>query len=166
MKMRMNRAMMLTAMMLMVLISLIGCKSRPEPTITVTESTTVRNEVRDTTVLVESDTAWLTLYVDCPPERVSERAEQRGTRSSIEWKAKRTGSGSTIEIECKSDSLELEIELRDQIIEKLRTERETVQVPRRRTWIETTMIVLGSMSVITVLSIMIYKVVELIRSKR
>ena len=104
MKMKMNRTVTLMATVLMVLISLIGCKSRPEPTVTVTESTTVRNEVRDTTVLVESDTAWLTLYVDCPPERVSERSAERGTRSSIEWKAKRTGSGSTIEIECKSDS--------------------------------------------------------------
>ena len=162
----MNRTVTLLATVLMVLISLIGCKSRPEPTLTVTESTTVRNEVRDTTVLVESDTAWLTLYVDCPPERVSERAAERGMRSSIEWKAMKTGSGSTIEIECKSDSLELEIELRDQIIEKLRTERETVQVPRRRNWLETTMIMIGSVSLIGALSYLIIKIITLIKSKR
>lgn len=162
----MNRTVTLLATVLMVLISLIGCKSRPEPTITVTESTTVRNEVRDTTVLVESDTAWLTLYVDCPPERVSERAAERGTRSSIEWKATRAGTGSTIEIECKSDSLELEIELRDQIIEKMRTERETVQVARRRNWFETTMIVIGSVSLMGALSYVIIKIITLIKSKR
>ena len=164
--MKMNRTVTLLATVLMVLISLIGCKSRPEPTLTVTESTTVRHEVRDTTVLVESDTAWLTLYVDCPPERVSERAAERGTRSSMSWKATRTGSGSTIEIECKSDSLELEIELRDQIIEKLRTERETVQVARRRNWLETTMIMIGSVSLIGALSYVIIKIITQIKSKR
>lgn len=164
--MKMNRTVTLIATVLMTLISLIGCKSRPEQTITVTESTTVRNEVRDTTVLVESDTAWLTLYVDCPPERVSERSAERGTRSSIGWKATRTGTGSTIEIECNSDSLELEIELRDQIIEKLRTERETVQVPRRRNWFETTMILIGSVSLIGAVSYVIIKIITLIKRKR
>ena len=158
--------MMLTAMMLMVLISLIGCKSRPEPTLTVTESTTVRTELRDTVVQLESDTAWLTLYVDCPPERVSERSAERGTRSSIEWKAKSAGTGSMIEIECKSDSLELEIELRDQIIEKLRMERETVQVSRRRNWLETTMIMIGSVSLIGAVSYVIIKIINLIKRKR
>lgn len=150
----------------MVLMLMVGCKARPEPTVTRTETVTIREEVRDTVVTIERDTAWLTLRIERNGEEVNELSRRDGERTSMRWRARDGDGGTDIEIECASDSLEREIMIKDKIIETLREEREIVTVPRRRNWLETTMIVLGSMSVITVLSIVIYRVLDLIRRRR
>lgn len=147
---------------------LFGCKARPEPTITRTETVTVREELRDTIVKIESDTAYLTLRVDCDEtSRVTEANRSDGVRTSMAWKVRNDGNGDrVIDIECKSDSLEREIAIRDTIIETLRQERQVVTVPRRRNWIETTMIIIGSVSVAFLFALIGYKLYKLIRLRR
>ena len=163
---RMKRNRGIIVMLSVAMLLMVGCRARPEPTVTRSETVTIREEARDTVVTIERDTAWLTLRIESNGEVVKELSRTDGERTAMRWRA-RDGDGATeVEIECASDSLEREITIRDKIIETLRAEREVVTVSRRRSWLETTMIVLGSMSVITVLSIMIYKVLELIRNRR
>lgn len=128
----------LPALMLLSALFLLSCKSQ-QPVLTGT--TTTRNEkelVRDTSVTVApQDSASIKALFTCDSlnnallKELSEKEGQR-IKPSINLTKKEDGS-IEVEFQCKEDSLQTEIEIREKIIEEQREIIQTLEVEKELT---------------------------------
>lgn len=114
-----------------------GCKT---PKIATTETKTVteiREVVRDTTITVPPDSAWLRAWLECDSlgnVLMRQLSEQKGSRSEVSLKltsfqdSARQLKGALLDVLFVCDSLQIEIGLRDQVIERIKEEKERVYI--------------------------------------
>lgn len=100
---------------------------------------TEREIIRDTTVLIQPDSAQVRALLECDSLNrviIRELHTSQGTRITPTvthtYASANTGTNAgalSLQIDCKEDSLQYEIQVRDKIIEQLRSEKREVEVP-------------------------------------
>lgn len=103
--------------------------------------------VRDTTVVVRPDSATVRALVHCDSTNrvlldLLETVNGDRVNAGIHVKTHPDGSA-TLTVDCKADSLLMELQLRDREIERLQHETHTVLVPREMTWWQRAFIAIG-----------------------
>ena len=123
-------AAMLVALMVWVLQ---GCKT-PQPVVqTEVKKVVVEREVRDTIVTIAPDSASIKALLECDSAGnvlIKELQEAQGKNVALQAQLKNTNKGTAIVIDCKQDSLEKVIALKDETIKELSNNKqvETVEV--------------------------------------
>lgn len=110
-----------------------ACKS-PQPLVQTIETVRVEREtVRDTVLKFAPDSASVRALLECDSLNnviVVELERERGARIAPEVRKQKTnGGGMVLQVDCKEDSLQAEIQIRDKYIEELKND--TKQVPVR-----------------------------------
>ena len=101
---------------------------------------------RDTTIIVEQDKATLLALLTCDSMNnvlLSKINQEQGNRTYIDYSIIQDDKQALLHIDCKTDSLELEIELRDCLIQELIREKEVILKPPEPTRYQKTMIAFG-----------------------
>ena len=101
---------------------------------------------RDTTIIVEQDKASLLALLTCDSMNnvlLSKIHHKQGNRTYIDYSITQDDKQALLNIDCKTDSLELEIELRNYLIQELIKEKEVILKPPEPNKYQKTMISLG-----------------------
>ena len=150
---------------LFVVVSCLSCKTikyvpiekEIERIVTVTE--------RDTSIIVEHDEATLTALFLCDSTNkvlLNELHTKQGYRTNIDYNLSyNDNQEAVLNVDCNTDSLELEISIRDSLIQELTTLVKVVEVERSLNWYEKTMIRLGWALIALVVVIVGWKVAKL-----
>lgn len=107
----------------------------PQRSLTDTTETirTEREIIRDTTVLIKPDSAQVRALLECDSlNRVIVRELQtaQGARITPTVTHTDTDAGALLlQFDCKEDSLEYELQVRDKVIEQLKSEKREIAVP-------------------------------------
>lgn len=111
-----------------------ACKA-PKPIVqTVEVVKTEREIVRDTVVQIEPDSAMVRAWLECDSTNtvILKRLDtQAGERLKPTAKRYTTSGGMVLQVDCKEDSLKYELQVRDKIIEQMKTETTVVKVRER-----------------------------------
>lgn len=111
-----------------------ACKA-PKPIVQTVETVrTEREIVRDTVVEIEPDSAIVKAWLACDSLNnviVKQLEIAQGERVKPTAKRYNTNGGIVLRVDCKEDSLKCEIEVRDKIIEEMKTETKIVKVRER-----------------------------------
>ena len=114
-------------------LSAVSCASR-RPIQAVEIVRTEREIIRDTNILIEPDSASVKALFECDSLNhvvMKEMAELRGNRLTPSLTTSHKENGTMLaRFDCKEDSLQLEIQRRDRIIEELRATVQTVEVEK------------------------------------
>ena len=141
------------AFIVSILLLLTGCKpieyipieKEIVKTITITE--------RDTLIKVEEDQASLQalFFCDSLNQILIEQINIKNSyRTSVDISVNENNGKTQLLVDCKSDSLELEIKLRDKLIEDIQNSKEVVVIPASLNSYQKTMIALGWLAVVIV----------------
>ena len=101
---------------------------------------------RDTTIIVEQDKATLLALLICDSMNnvlLSKINQKQGNRTYIDYSIIQDDKQALLHVDCKTDSLELEIEIRDCLIQELKREKEVILKPPEPTRYQKTMIAFG-----------------------
>lgn len=101
---------------------------------------------RDTTIIVEQDKATLLALLTCDSMNnvlLSKINQKQGNRTYIDYSIIQDDKQALLHVDCKTDSLELEIEIRDCLIQELIREKEVILKPPEPTRYQKTMIAFG-----------------------
>lgn len=101
---------------------------------------------RDTTIIVEQDKATLLALLTCDSMNnvlLSKINQKQGNRTYIDYFIIQDDKQALLHVDCKTDSLELEIEIRDCLIQELIREKEVILKPPEPTRYQKTMIAFG-----------------------
>lgn len=118
----------------MILLAFIGCKTQQTPAITNTDITerTEQDVLRDTVIKEKPDSATITALFKCDSLNnvlLDEINTMQGDRIKPSIHITKNDDGSVnVDFNCKEDSLQLEIHVRDKIIKELRSQKEQVPV--------------------------------------
>ena len=129
-----------------------SCRSSRHLTTTQTsDSERIVERWRDTTIYEEPDIAWLKGWLECDSVGqvlLRELEIERGRNITPHIKI----INDTIYVECKTDSLEMLLRLRDMEIERLKHEQKEVivEVERELTWWQTTQMKLGRVFLVAI----------------
>ena len=110
-----------------------SCKT-PQPIVqTEVKEVIVEREVRDTIVTIAPDSASIKALLECDSAGnvlIKELQEAQGKNVALQAQLKNTNKGTAIVIDCKQDSLEKVIALKDETIKELSNNKqvETVEV--------------------------------------
>ena len=116
------------------LLLMVGCKTQQTPVITNTDITerTVQDVLRDTIIKEKPDSATITALFKCDSLNnvlLDEINTMQGDRIKPSINITKNDDGSVnVDFNCKEDSLQLEIQIRDKIIKELRTQKEQVPI--------------------------------------
>ncbi len=150
---------------LFVVVSCLSCKTikyvpiekEIERIVTVTE--------RDTSIIVEHDEATLTALLLCDSTNkvlLNELHTKQGDRTNIDYNLSyNDNQEAVLNVDCNTDSLELEISIRDSLIQELTTLVKVVEVERSLNWYEKTMIRLGRALIVLFVGVVWWKVAKL-----
>ena len=111
---------------------LLGSCSPKVLTNTVEVIRTEREIVRDTTIVTQADSAAIHALFECDSTNqvvLRQLETLQGERIKPTVIIKHTDQGADVQFDCKEDSLQHEIEIRDKIIEEKSKEKEQVAVP-------------------------------------
>ncbi len=100
----------------------------------------------DTTIIVEQDKATLLALLTCDSMNnvlLSKINQKQGNRTYIDYSIIQDDKQALLHVDCKTDSLELEIEIRDCLIQELIREKEVILKPPEPTRYQKTMIAFG-----------------------
>lgn len=117
-----------------ILLAFIGCKTQQTPVIENTDITerTEQDVLRDTIIKEKPDSATITALFKCDSLNnvlLDEINTMQGDRIKPSINITKNDDGSVnVDFNCKEDSLELEIQIRDKIIKELRSKKEQVPV--------------------------------------
>lgn len=115
-----------------------SCRTVQTPQQTVHEIKTITEFVRDTTFVVEPDSAQLRALIECSENNVlllKSIEQSQGESITINIVATRENENSMLlSVDCKTDSLKHEIELRDKLIETITAHTEYVYLPYKPPW--------------------------------
>jgi hypothetical protein len=151
-----------SVILLMSIFIFVGCKTikyvpiekEIERIVTVTE--------RDTSIIVEHDEATLTALLLCDSTNkvlLNELHTKQGNRTNIDYNLSyNDNQEAVLNVDCNTDSLELEISIRDSLIQELTTLVKVVEVERSLNWYEKTMIRLGWCLIALIVGIVGWKV--------
>ena len=118
----------------MILLAFIGCKTQQTPVVTNTDITerTEQDVLRDTIIKEKPDSATITALFKCDSLNnvlLDEINTIQGDRIKPSINITHNDDGSiNVDFNCKEDSLEHEIQIRDKIIKELRSKKEQVPV--------------------------------------
>lgn len=116
----------------------------------------ITETLRDTTVVVRPDSATVEALLQCDSTNrvlVNLLNTQNGDRVSADLDMETHPDGTaTLTVDCRTDSLILELRLRDREIKRLQSETHTILVPRRPTWWQRTFIATGILFTVLILS--------------
>lgn len=118
--------------LVIVLLCVTGCSQQKPLVQTIETVRTEREVIRDTTVLIQPDSAHIRALFDCDSlNRVIIRELETARGSRIIPTIEQTNAGNVLEIrlECKEDSLKYELQVRDRIIDQLTNDTREVAVP-------------------------------------
>lgn len=124
-------------------------------TITITE--------RDTLIKVEEDQASLQALLSCDSLNqvlIEQINTKNSYRTSIDISVNENNGKTQLIVDCKSDSLEFEIKLRDKLIEDIQNSKEVVVIPASLNSYQKTMIMLGWSFIGIILVYVLYKLVR------
>lgn len=111
-----------------------ACRA-PQPIVQTVETVrTEREIVRDTVVQIAPDSAMVKAWLECDSLNnviVKQLEIAQGERVKPIVKRYTTTGGMVLRMDCKEDSLKYEIEVRDRIIEEMKTETKIVKVRER-----------------------------------
>ena len=107
------------------------------PKITTSETTTTNSSevIRDTTIVFPADSAWLRAWLECDSlgnVLMRELIAKNGERSNVSAQltpvpANKDGpKGALLDVQFACDSLRQEIQIRDKIIETIKSQKETI----------------------------------------
>lgn len=111
-----------------------ACTSQKPIVQTVEVVKTEREIVRDTVVQIEPDSAMVRAWLECDSTNtvILKRLDtQAGERLKPTAKRYTTSGGMVLQVECKEDSFKYELQVRDKIIEQMKTETTIVKVRER-----------------------------------
>ena len=124
-------------------------------TITITE--------RDTLIKVEEDQASLQALLSCDSLNqvlIEQINTKNSYRTSIDISVNENNGKTQLLVDCKSDSLELEIKLRDKLIEDIQNSKEVVVIPASLNSYQKTMICIGWSFIAVVIGYILYKIIR------
>ena len=139
-----------------------SCRSsQPLTTTQTSDSVKVIERWRDSIIYEEPDIAWLKGWLECDSAGqvlLRELEIERGRNITPYIKI----VNDTIYVECKTDSLELLLKLRDQTIMELQQSKtiETVEVEKPLTWWQETQIKMGRLFLIVIAVLLIITVIK------
>ena len=138
-----------------------SCRSSRLTTTQTSDSVRIIERWRDTTIYEEPDKAWLKGWLECDSAGqvlLRELEIERGRNITPHIKI----VNDTIYVECKTDSLELLLKLRDQMIMELQQSKtiETVEVEKQLTWWQETQIKMGRLFLIVITVLLIITVIK------
>ena len=111
-----------------------ACASQKPIVQTVEVVKTEREIVRDTVVQIEPDSAMVRAWLECDSTNtvILKRLDTAaGERLKPTAKRYTTSGGMVLQVDCKEDSLKYEVQVRDKIIEEMKTETKIVKVRER-----------------------------------
>lgn len=148
----------------------VSCRVQRPITTSEESETVIREVVRDSIIKLPADSAWLKAWLECDSAGnvlMQSLSVQQGDRTQVKdiRLSPVAGSGGevkrfTLSALYLSDSLNLQIKLRDREIERLQSRVEMVTVERRLTWWQNGLITLGACAfaaILLVLGIIIAK---------
>lgn len=138
-----------------------SCRSSRLTTTQTSDSVRIIERWRDTTIYEQPDKAWLKGWLECDSAGqvlLRELEIERGKNITPNIKI----VNDTIYVECKTDSLELVLRLREQEIMHLKQSKtvETVEVEKELTWWETTQMKMGQLLMIAIAVLIIITVIK------
>lgn len=138
-----------------------SCRSSRLTTIQTSDSVRIIERWRDTTIYEQPDKAWLKGWLECDSVGqvlLRELEIERGRNITPHIKI----VNDTIYVECKTDSLELLLKLKDQMIMELQQSKtiETVEVEKELSWWETTQMKMGQLFMIAIAVLIIITVIK------
>lgn len=138
-----------------------NCRSSRLTTIQTSDSVRIIERWRDTTIYEQPDKAWLKGWLECDSAGqvlLRELEIERGRNITPHIKI----VNDTIYVECKTDSLELLLKLKDQMIMELQQSKtiETVEVEKELSWWETTQMKMGQLFMIAIAVLIIITVIK------
>lgn len=111
-----------------------ACTSQKPIVQTVEVVKTEREIVRDTVVQIEPDSAMVRAWLECDSTNtvILKRLDTAvGERLKPTAKRYTTSGGMVLQVDCKENSLKYELQVRDKIIEQMKTETKIVKVRER-----------------------------------
>lgn len=138
-----------------------SCRSSRLTTIQTSDSVRIIERWRDTTIYEQPDKAWLKGWLECDSAGqvlLRELEIERGRNITPHIKI----VNDTIYVECKTDSLELLLKLKDQMIMELQQSKtiETIEVEKELSWWETTQMKMGQLFMIAIAVLIIITVIK------
>ena len=138
-----------------------SCRSSRLTTIQTSDSVRIIERWRDTTIYEQPDKAWLKGWLECDSVGqvlLRELEIERGRNITPHIKI----VNDTIYVECKTDSLELLLKLKDRMIMELQQSKtiETVEVEKELSWWETTQMKMGQLFMIAIAVLIIITVIK------
>lgn len=138
-----------------------SCRSSRLTTTQTSDSVRIIERWRDTTIYEQPDKAWLKGWLECDSVGqvlLRELEIERGRNITPHIKI----VNDTIYVECKTDSLELLLKLKDQMIMELQQSKtiETVEVEKELSWRETTQMKMGQLFMIAIAVLIIITVIK------
>lgn len=138
-----------------------SCRSSRLTTTQTSDSVRIIERWRDTTIYEQPDKAWLKGWLECDSAGqvlLRELEIERGRNITPHIKI----VNDTIYVECKTDSLELLLKLKDQMIMELQQSKtiETVEVEKELSWWETTQMKMGQLFMIAIAVLIIITVIK------
>lgn len=138
-----------------------SCRSSRLTTTQTSDSVRIIERWRDTTIYEQPDKAWLKGWLECDSAGqvlLRELEIERGRNITPHIKI----VNDTIYVECKTDSLELLLKLKDQMIMELQQSKtiETVEVEKELSWCETTQMKMGQLFMIAIAVLIIITVIK------
>lgn len=129
----------------------------------VAESEKITETVRDTVIVIEPDSAVITALIKCTENNrliLSSIDTKQGkhTTSDLNFKPSNDGREAVITVECKTDSLKQEIQLRDREIRRLKETTNIRYVDKKLSWWQITFMTIGVMTLITLLAAMAVRI--------
>lgn len=120
---------------------------------------------RDTTITLPPDSAWLRAWLECDSTgnvllRELQTAQGKNTSTGISLKT--TDTVTLFEVNCNTDSLELQLKIRDQQIRQLSSSRtvETVEVEKQLTWWQITQIYSGRIFLALIAALAVFMTIK------
>ena len=138
-----------------------SCRSSRLTTTQTSDSVRIIERWRDTTIYEQPDKAWLKGWLECDSAGqvlLRELEIERGRNITPHIKI----VNDTIYVECKTDSLELLLKLKDQMIMELQQSKtiKTVEVEKELSWWETTQMKMGQLFMIAIAVLIIITVIK------
>lgn len=149
-----------------ILLLLTGCKTIEYAPIEKEIAKTITITERDTLIKVEEDQASLQALLSCDSLNqvlIEQINTKNSHRTSIDISVNENNGKTQLLVDCKSDSLELEIKLRDKLIEDIQNSKEVVVMPASLNSYQKTMIALGWLAVLIVGLRLFWKVFKIFK---
>lgn len=133
------------------------------------DSTIIIERVKDTTIILPPDSAWLKAWIQCDSTGNVLLQQLEAQSSKLITPMARVESvapsGAILSLDCKTDSLEMVIRLKERTIQHLQQSKTTqyIEVERKLTWWQQVQIHLGRVLFALLAAAVFYAIIKLKR---